>query len=167
MCPTRTPTSALERVERRRAHGQADLGALEEQEQQPHDREQHRHDAERLDAQPHAAERDGSSGKRLEAAVPEPQIQPARLFRRMKRPSVTITSVRVLASLEVPDQHALDGHAGEEGEPERRQHREPERHAGLVEPQAMNVLNIAISPWAKFTIAGGAEDQHERQGHAA
>ena len=95
-----------------------------------------------------------SSEKRLgKPRLPKPQIQPARLFSRMKSPSVTITSVSTSPPSKCRISTALDDHAGDEREPERGERRRaPSGTPPSYSPQATNVLNMAISPWAKFTM---------------
>ena len=94
-----------------------------------------------------------SSGNTLgKPRLVEPQIQRARPLTRMNSPSVTVTSVssgepstgRISArSITMPPSRlstSVISTASRTGTP------------ASTRPQATNVLNIAISPWAKLTI---------------
>ena len=93
------------------------------------------------------------SGNRLgKPRLVEPQIQRASPLTRMNSPSVTVTSVssgepstgRISArSITIPATRLIASVISTAS---------PTGMLASTRPQAMNVLNIAISPWAKLTI---------------
>ena len=86
------------------------------------------------------------------ARLLKPQIQPAALLMRMNSPSVRITSVSVsppstgrmiTRSISAPIRNASASVA---------RNASPIGSPASTRPHARNVVNMAISPWAKFTI---------------
>jgi len=164
MRPTRTHEAAGGRVEGRRAHGQPDAGALEEQEEQAHHGDQHRHHAERLHVEVHPAERHRRvrEGAR-KAAVAEAPDPAGRAVDQQEQAERDDHEGERLAPLERTDHHALDRRARREGEGEGPEQSQAQRHARLVDAPGHERAEHGHLALGEVHDARGAEDQHERE----
>ena len=150
--PTRTPTSRLASgFDGRRAHGEAELREAEEQQQERDARRARRRSrrspGSRSATPPTSIARSRRGSGTRASRRPRSRRRPVQAD---KRPTVTITIATTGARSRPAGSPPARRDAAGERDRERREEGGPVRPARLDQPQAMNVANIAISPWAKL-----------------